>query len=239
MKKKSHQLKKIVIVAFLTICSITKVQAQAALLVLIFGEKAATENFNFSIIAGLNSSNIQSINSSKRYNDINFGLGINWKINEKVYFKPEFRAISPRGSNGTFSLNTGIPAVDSSFSNVSTSTRSNYIDVPLLLYYQVGKRLQLGAGPQVSYLMSSKQTYTGGEKNTFIQNVESELNPWDYGLVGTLTYQFSTKRNGKGMNIQLRYYQGLNDVYKTVNNSTAGIWSLNLEFPFISGDEAK
>jgi Outer membrane protein beta-barrel domain len=238
MKKTSTFWKTSVLVVLLAFFSITKVQAQAAILVLIFGDKAATENFNFSIIGGLNYSQIDNRPNTLRLVAPNFGLGINIKLNDKLYFKPEFKPLNQKGFKYTSSSSSGIPAVDSSFMNVSTSVNMNYIDVPLLMYYQVSNKLQFGIGPQINFLTSAKKVYKDANKDELLVNNKDGINALDYGIAANLTYMLSKQRNGKGINIQLRYYKGLADVLSNTSGSNYDVVSLNLEFPFISDDVA-
>ena len=52
----------------------TAVHGQAALLVLLFGDKVASENFYFSLKAGANYSNINNLDNAKTDWGLNFGL---------------------------------------------------------------------------------------------------------------------------------------------------------------------
>ena len=76
------------------------VKGQAALLVLIFGEKAATENFHFSLMAGVNYSTISNIEEGNYRAGFTFGLVNNIKLTEKLSLLPEFIAPLPQGSEG-------------------------------------------------------------------------------------------------------------------------------------------
>ena len=75
---------------------------QAALLVLIFGDKAASENFHFTLDAGLNLSSMPGVNGTTSANGFYFGLGTYIKLNDNWAFTPErnFRSASgmPRRS---------------------------------------------------------------------------------------------------------------------------------------------
>lgn len=222
----------IVFLAFLFV-SIAKIQAQAALLVLIFGDKAATEKFNFSIVGGMNHSNISNQLDNHAMFGPNFGLGINMKLSEKWYFKPEFKPLNSMGFKGNSSLKTGT-IVDGPFSNVLTTRSLNYLDIPVMMHYQAAEKILIGFGPQVNFLTKAQEKFEGKNDATYDQNIKDKLNKTDYGFAAAFTYQLITKRNGKGINLQLRYYQGLADVYKNVGSNKNSAFSFNLEFPFIS-----
>ena len=72
------------------------VKGQAALLVLIFGDKAATENFHFSLKLGVNYSIIHGYEDGRNGVSLNFGLVNNIKINDKLSFIPEFIPLANR-----------------------------------------------------------------------------------------------------------------------------------------------
>lgn len=93
--------------------------------------------------------------------------------------------------------------------------------------------------PQVSFLGKAKEKYYGADDQIFERSIKSQLNSIDFGATAAVTYLLSTKRGGKGMNLQLRYYQGFSNVYKTGGKNTNNVFSFNLEFPFISDDIAK
>ncbi len=213
--------------------------AQAALLVLLFGDKVASEKLNFSIVTGMNFSNISNQPDNKSLHGLNFGLGVNMKLSDKFYLKPEFRALSPKGYKNNSSLVTGTPQIDAIFTNVKTTRTLSYIDVPVLMAYQASKKIQMALGPQISFLGKAKEKYYGADDQIFERSIKSQLNSTDFGAVAAVTYLASSKRGGKGVNLQLRYYQGFSNVYKTGGKNTNNVFSINLEFPFISDDVAK
>jgi hypothetical protein len=230
-------LRSTILVLFL-VASFAKTQAQAALLVLIFGDKAASEKFNFSIVGGVNSSNISNQLDNHAVFGTNFGLGINMKLSEKWYFKPEFKPLNSMGFKGNASLKTGT-IVDGPFTNVPTTRSLNYLDIPVMMHYQAAEKILIGFGPQVNFLTKAQEKFEGKNDATYDQNIKDKLNKTDYGFAAAFTYQLITKRNGKGINVQLRYYQGLSDVYKNVGSNKNSAFSFNLEFPFISDAVAK
>jgi hypothetical protein len=213
--------------------TVLKASSQAALLVLIFGDKAASEKFNFSIVGGLNMSGISNMPDNHSVLGPNFGLGINMKLSEKWFLKPEFKPLNPRGFKGNSSLLTGT-IVDGPFANVPTERSLNYIDIPVLLHYQIIDKVLFGLGPQINFLTKAQEKFEGKNDATYDQNIKDKLNTTDYGITAALTYQMITKRNGKGINVQLRYYQGLSDVYKNLGSNKNNTFSINFEFPFIT-----
>ncbi|MCP4312595.1 MAG: hypothetical protein GY790_15135 [Bacteroidetes bacterium] len=94
-------MKRVLLLATL-LFTINKVNVlgQAALLVLIFfGEKAASENFYFSLINNI-------------------------KLSESFYLTPEFLTLSPRGVKNVEVLTTGNPDLDDLLGEVNSSASS-------------------------------------------------------------------------------------------------------------------
>ena len=123
---------------FFLIVSSAAMQGQAALLVLIFGDKVATENFNFSLKLGGTYSIIHGYEEGQNAMSLNFGLVNNIKLTEKLI--PEFLPLSSRGIKDVPLLSTGDPNLDDLLVDVESSDRKmNYIDIPVLLKVKLSK----------------------------------------------------------------------------------------------------
>jgi len=234
---------------FLAILLITTVSSgivkgQAALLVLIFGEKAATENFFFSLKAGVNYSMITNVEEGNNRAGFNFGLVNNIKLTEKFFLLPEFIALSPRGVQDIPTLSTGIPELDDLLGNPEfTDRKLNYIDIPLLIKYHITDRWSVSAGPQVSFLVSAVDIY----RSTPIEgitlktelDIEEAFKTVDLAAVIDLTFVVSEPVNGKGFNLFARYGRGFIDLLKEndgdpYHNST---FQFGATFPFVEKPE--
>ncbi len=79
----------------------------------------------------------------------------------------------------------------------------NYIDIPLLIRYQIIKFLNVHAGPQFGFLMSAKSKYDDG----YDEDVKDYYKSTDVGLVlgaeGNLPFR---------INVTIRYILGLNNI---------------------------
>jgi hypothetical protein len=211
---------------------------QAALLVLIFGDKAASENFHFAIDAGLNLSTMPGVSGTSLATGAYFGLGTYIKLNDKWAFTPEFKPLSPRGANGfekLFEDNTG--AVGSS----ATRLQLNYIDVPLQFHRRISERFYVRAGPQISFLTGGELATTGelvgGPDFTVTENIQDQLEPIDIALPIDLGIVFAKPRGYKGVDIRLRYCHGFTEVFKanaTGLSSTNSTFQFFLSLPFVN-----
>jgi hypothetical protein len=220
------------------------VKGQAALLVLIFGEKAATENFYFSLKAGINYSMITNVEDGKNRIGFNFGLVNNIKLSEKFTLLPEFIALSPRGVRDIPTLTTGIPELDDLLADTEyTDRKLSYLDIPVLVKYHINDRWSVSAGPQISFLVNATDVYRSSpiEGITLKSelDIKDALNNIDLAAVIDLTFVVSKPVNGKGFNLFARYGLGFIDILKEnegdpFHNST---FQFGATFPFVEKPE--
>lgn len=225
---------------FFLIVSSAAMQGQAALLVLIFGDKVATENFNFSLKLGGTYSIIHGYEEGQNAMSLNFGLVNNIKLTEKLSLIPEFLPLSSRGIKDVPVLSTGNPDLDDLLVDVESSDRKlNYIDIPVLLKVKLSNRFSIAAGPQISFLTGASDTYKSSAIDDVILTTEldikSALNTIDAGAVIDLEYILVHPKGGKGINLYIRYGKGFVDLVKESGGTkyTTSIIQFGATFPFV------
>lgn len=237
-------MKRIFILVFSLTLIANSVHSQAALLVLIFGDKAATENFYFSLKGGLGFSNLADLSKAAYKPGVHFGLSNNIRINNNWDFVPEFMPLSWKGAKDLDFLPTGSPQLDTlDVRDISRSRNLNYIDIPLLMRYKVNNRLRFEFGPQVSILTSTIDRYraTIVEQNDLMYTInrKDEMTAMDYGFVVAVGYALTDFTTGKGMEFYLRYYEGFQDISKVPGESFHNrVFQVSVSFPFILPAEA-
>ena len=87
-------------------------RGQAALLVLIFGDKVASENFYFSLKMGATLADLSGYDEGKNALAFNFGLVNNIKLSDRLFLTPEFLPAASRGIKDVPTLSTGDPGLD-------------------------------------------------------------------------------------------------------------------------------
>ncbi len=229
---------------FFSFLSSGVLKGQAALLVLIFGEKAATENFYFSLKAGLNYSMITNIEEGRNRTGFTFGLVNNIKLSERFSLLPEFIALSPRGVRDIPTLTTGIPELDDLLGDTEyTDRKLSYLDIPVLVKYHINDRWSVSVGPQISFLVNATDVYRSSpiEGITLKSelDIKDALNNIDLAAVIDLTFVVSKPVNGKGFNLFARYGLGFIDILKEnegdpFHNST---FQFGATFPFVEKPE--
>lgn len=233
-------MKKYVLLLGLVLFS-SNAHSQAALLVLLFGDRVATDNFYFSLKAGGNWANIDGMENTDYHRGFNFGLITTIKINDRFYIAPEFLPLSPKGAKNIPLALTGDPEIDDILEFVTDSERAlNYIDIPVVARYYVHERVGVGCGPQLSILTSAEDIYTadlsGDQIVGYQRDIKDEMNLFEFGLVADITYTAWKARRGKGLNFHLRYALGLTDTVKD-NPSTAltnSYIQVSVSFPFVN-----
>ena len=227
------------ILLFSIFASISKVNGQAALLALIFGDKVASEKFHLSVDAGMNFASLPGLAQQKGTNGFYFGLGTFIKLNDKWAVTPEFKPVSPRGAKDV------LPLKDYSavLTEVSYNLALKYIDVPVLLQYKITPKLFASAGPQFSFLTSAKQVSSGklplGNTVDIEEKLKSDFKSLYLSAPLELGYSLSSARKGKGLDVKVRYNIGLSEVFAkdSYGSSKGSTIQVFLSFPFIAPKE--
>lgn len=236
----------LILVSVLAILFTGTARGQAALLVLIFGEKAATENFHFSLKAGFNYSIINGYEEGKDRIGGNFGLINNIRLSDKFSLTPEFIPLSGRGIKDVPVLTTGNQDLDDLLIEPSSTDRKlSYIDIPVLLKYKLSPRFYISAGPQISFLTSATDIYKSSPIDEAVLTTEIDiteaLNTVDLAAAIDFTYVLSEPKNGKGVNLYIRFTRGFLDI----RNDIAGERMTNTciqfggAFPFVENPGQK
>jgi hypothetical protein len=222
-------------VIFLT-GTVYKAHSQVALVILIFGDKVASENLHLNLDAGLSFTSLPGVPGAETRLNPYFGMGIFMKMNDKWAFVPEFKPLSPKGAKSV----PGIKDYSTTLTNIDYNVLANYIDVPLLVQFRATKRLFFSTGPQINFLTSARQQSVGttasGESVRVIQDVESTFNKVYYQFPIEAGYSVSLQKGGMGMDIKVRYNFGLSEMIadKSYGSSRGSSFMVFLSFPFIN-----
>jgi hypothetical protein len=132
----------LLLIVFNSIVFTNVANAQAAVLVFLFGEKVALTN-------------ITNWDQSKFRFAMNFGLLATIKLDEDWYLQPEISFISGKGARNVPKVITGNNEVDIILEDVEYGFLDlDYIDAPILLKYYTSQKWHVGLGPYISYLTS-------------------------------------------------------------------------------------
>jgi hypothetical protein len=219
-------------------------RGQAALLVLIFGDRVATENFYFSLKLGVTYSIIHGYEEGSNGWGFNFGLVNNIRLNDRLSLVPEFLPFAPRSIRDVPVLTTGNPNLDELLVDPSSADRKlKYIDIPVLLRVHLSDRFSVSAGPQFSILTKGQDLYKSSPIDGAILNTELDITPElsrvDVGAVIDLQCVLVKPKGGKGINIYIRYGKGFLDLVKENSGDpyTTSLLQFGATFPFVEKKE--
>ncbi len=232
-----------IVLCFLLMITSQTAFSQAAILAAIFGDKVASEKFNLSLELGVPFNNFSNIENLSSNSGINFGIAGNVKLSENWYISPTAYFLSKRTAKlESFTLNTNDSNLNALYQNVSADLLVKYIDVNAFVYYQFNNSgFRIGAAPQISFRQNASITYKG-ELGDFTQDVKPQINKTNYGALFNLGYYFKTGNKGKGLMLNLRYYQGFTDVFEDAlfsGNNKSNYFSIHISLPFITEELAK
>ena len=218
------------------------VNGQAALLAVLFGDKVASEKFNLSMELGVPFTDFTSIENSKIDHAINFGIAGNVKLSDNWFVSPTVYFLSKRNlqlSDAT--PNTTDMSMNALFANTSADLSMNYTDLHLHLAYQPNNtNIRIGVSPQISFLGKANILFDG-ELGSFDQDIKEFTNSTDYGVFGNIGYFFPAGHQGKGIHFNLRYYQGMTDVFKEElfkGSNEGSYFAFHVSLPFITEELA-
>lgn len=221
-----------------------KSNGQAALLVLLFGDKVASENFYFSMKIGSNFTNMTNTEESKMTYGLNFGLQGNIKLSKQFYLVPEFAPLSRKGARNILVQPTGNVDFDNILSGTKFSEiQLNYIDIPVILKYYPHQKVHFGIGPYVSFLTSSEVYYEANVSSAgdvrIYQNIKDDFNNLDYGIIIEGAYAPWREVSADDLNFHIRFAYGLQDIFK--ESKWSSVHNYNLQFyvsiPFMKVSE--
>jgi hypothetical protein len=241
-KLSSHWIKKFWHIALLTsltllfnVAFITTGKAQAMYIVLIFGDKIATDNFHLTIDGGLNITGMPGLDHTNKLIGLYYGMGIYMKLNDKWVFMPEFKPLSQRGARNVQPLTFYPDVTDPKY-----KFRLNYIDFPFLFQRKLSPRIYVSAGPQISFLIGGKQITTGtsataGTNVKISEDIMDSFNRLYYSIPLEFGYILPKIIPGKNIEFKARYCIGLSEAIadKSYGSSKYSMIQVMLSLPFV------
>lgn len=199
-----------VLLTLALLCNAQDLRSQV-LISLLFGDELNSGNIEFGLEGGATFSTISGLKGAEYKSGFNLGFYFDFKMNPKWAIATGVMVKSPWGAKGLDPYPTGNADLDSVFLGGSVERNLSYFNVPVLAKYKFG-RFFASAGPQLSlgYKASDVFTNTVREDDDVSYSIENRVDhvALDVGVAGALGYHIP---KGYGMNILVRYYQGLLD----------------------------
>ncbi|MFV0268639.1 MAG: outer membrane beta-barrel protein [Draconibacterium sp.] len=213
---------------------------QVGILLLIFGDKASTEELHFSIDGAFNFSSASHLPQGQAILGANFGLGLHVMLNDRWEFNPQLRPLSQKGAWKT----PAIVDIPSEILEPVNSWKLNYIEFPVMMRYRIIPDLSVAAGLQMSLLASARQfskgNYTNGVNAEIRVNVESYFRKLNFSLPLEMAYRLKLSRAKSASPISLdvfaRYCPDFYPLFRDdqeFEHSKLSTWQFGVSFPFI------
>lgn len=207
---------------------------QFALLFLLLGgllfSQITLAQLSYGVKSGVNLSSIggESIEDVDLRTGFHIGLLGRLELSEKFALQPEIqysqRGFKSDAEAGDFDPSN--PNLPTTISTVETSSRFDYVDIPLIAQYKLTEGLTVEAGPQLGFFLSESIKVDGDD----IDNEQSNSDSFalaEVGLLGGLGYYLDS-----GLFFQARYILGVTSIFdkdvQTLNDD--GVFNRNIQF---------
>ena len=190
-----------------------------ALIALLLGDKLKTDNVKMGLFLCEQSSFITNTKTVAfrpnlslgvgAYVDVKLGQKNKWILQTYLLFK------APKGAAGLNVEKESFPVDPLIINNMDMIKRNlTYLQLTPEMRYCFIPSFSLGVGPYVGFFVSGKDTYSAkmdkGELSHKMK-ITKKINPVDFGIAVDLQYRFL---KGRGLQLNLRYEQGLINVYR-------------------------
>ena len=150
-------MKKVVLLQICLVAfSVATCLGQSSWSSLSFARLEGEEKFHLSIDVGLNISTLPGLAQQHPILGPNIGFGAYFKLKNKWALTPELKFVSQRGAANVKSIYNDV-TIQNPVSNIVTS----YIDLPLLIQYNLSEQFNVATGAQISFLTHANQITTG------------------------------------------------------------------------------
>ncbi|MGQ7946854.1 porin family protein [Flavobacterium sp. WC2509] len=161
-----------------------------------------SSTIQFGVKGGVNFSNIynEEVDDNNVLTSFNAGIYASFPITDLIAIQPEI-LYSQKGAELKY---------DNAFATGEAKFKLNYIEVPVLVKFNLTENLNIHAGPYVAYLVDAqvKNNSEGGSFNFEDNYNNDDFNKFDAGLSGGIGLEFNSVGFGA------RYNYGLSKIGK-------------------------
>jgi hypothetical protein len=200
-----------------------------ALLVLLFGDKFASENVQGGVKFDIVATTLAGLPEAERTWSWALGGFVEVKLGGRLSIQPELTFKSSAGAEGLPFVPTGRPDVDNVFAaatDVSLTRTLGYITIPVLLKVTAG-RFRFGAGPQIGYVVRAEDRYVGSvareDDLSYTRSLWSRVNYWDGGFSLLGEFALTPHLGLRSMRVRVTWYRGFGDVLNDTPGQNDGL----------------
>ena len=199
----------------LALLVVATLQANAQVIIsLLLGDKLNSGKIEFGLEGGATFSTISGLPGAQYKSGFNLGFYFDIKTKSKWRIGTGVMVKSPWGAEGLDLYPTGDAALDSVFTGGRVDRKLSYFNVPIMIKRPFGNFFAM-AGTQLSLGYKAYDEFTKDVKDaddlTYHLENRSLYRAIDAGVVAAVGYRLM---KGNGMNLLVRYYQGLVDIRK-------------------------
>jgi hypothetical protein len=241
--------RKILLSAFVfTFLAISIQPARSQILIsILLGKYLNSGAIEFGLTGGLNKNWMYQIEEAEGQRQFHLGFYFDFRLKKEKrwYLYTGCLVKSTMGATKIDLYNLDNGNVDSSMVGGYINRKVNYFQVPIAIKYRFKSNVYALAGVQLGLRNKATDEFTNEiyEKDDLVLkvNTKDEYRRIDAGLTGGFGYKF---RYGASMNIGVRYYLGISEIYKGdfkttygyVTNSSLYVFA---EFPIGAKREAR
>jgi len=187
------------------------------LISILLGKYLNTGAIEFGISGGLNRNWMHQIEEAEGQRNFHLGFYFDFRLKKEKrwYLYTGCLVKSTMGASGIDLYDTGDDDIDSAMVGGYINRSVNYFQVPIAVKYRFKSNVYALAGVQLGLRHKATDEFTNEiyEKDDLVFKLKTkdEYRRIDAGLTGGVGYKF---RYGASMNIGVRYYLGLSEIYK-------------------------
>lgn len=217
------------LIALCVSCSITAAHGQV-LISLILGDALNTGKIEFGLEGGATLSTIHGLDGAAYKTGWNLGFYFDFKTKHRWSIATGVMVKSPWGAEGIAPYSVGDSALDLSLAGGSVKRELRYFNVPVMIKYPIGRFFVMGGvQPSLGYKgFDVFENEVNGEELTYRVENRENYTPIEFGVVGAVGYRVA---KGYGMNVLVRYYEGLTEITDAGLGWTNRGWHLLVGIP--------
>lgn len=217
------------LLALLLLLSSSRASGQV-LIALLFGETLNTGKIEFGLDGGLNLVSLDGVDQAEMLTTWNLGFYFDIKLNDPSWLIHTGVIVkSTMGTDNSPLYPLGDVNLDAALSGGRVVTKLQYFNVPIMAKHKFANNIFLEGGVMLGLLYGATDEFTNTIEEeddlTYERNMRFAYHPLDAGVMVGAGYRLLS---GDGINLGVRYYYGLVDVY--VDDLTPGRYNRSVYF---------
>jgi hypothetical protein len=181
----------------------------------LFGDKLNSEKLEFGLDGGFNFSQMSNFESSKMLTNFNLGFYFDILLKNQWYINAVVLVKSNVGLNKLSQNDVAILDPPTIYSDSGTySQRISYFHVPVTIKYRFKNHVFINAGPQFALRTKAQLKFDGEKDNKTVEITTDNRDLFTRMEVGVIAGVGYKLKQGKGMNVGIKYFHGLTDIFK-------------------------